>query len=65
MPFKSKAQMRFMFARHPEIAKRWTKEYGTPKKLPEHVLEKASKKGGRIGRRAKLALKLRKIKRSK
>jgi hypothetical protein len=29
MPFKSKAQMRFMFARHPKIAKRWAKKYGT------------------------------------
>jgi hypothetical protein len=41
MPFKSKAQMRFMFARHPTIAKRWAKEYDTPKELPEHVRKKA------------------------
>lgn len=27
MPFKSKAQQRFMFARHPKIARRWAKEY--------------------------------------
>jgi hypothetical protein len=26
MPFRSKAQARFMFARHPKIAKRWVKE---------------------------------------
>ena len=26
MPFKSEAQRRFMYAKHPEIAKRWTKE---------------------------------------
>lgn len=26
MPFRSKAQARFMFARHPRIAKRWVKE---------------------------------------
>lgn len=25
MPFKSKAQQRFMFAKHPKIAKRWAK----------------------------------------
>lgn len=25
MPFKSKAQQRYMFARHPRIAKRWAK----------------------------------------
>lgn len=26
MPFKSEAQRRFMYARHPEIARRWTAE---------------------------------------
>lgn len=26
MPFRSKAQARFMFARHPTIAKRWVRE---------------------------------------
>jgi hypothetical protein len=35
MPFKSKAQQRFLYAKHPDIAKRWQREYGTPKKLPE------------------------------
>jgi hypothetical protein len=36
MPFKSQAQRGFMYAKHPEIAKRWEKE--TPEgKLPEHV----------------------------
>ena len=29
MPFKSEAQRRFMYANHPEIAKRWTKKYGS------------------------------------
>ena len=37
MPFKSKAQARFMYARHPKIAKRWNKEYGVPKNLPEKL----------------------------
>lgn len=36
MPFRSKAQQRFMFARHPAIAKRWASEYGVPKNLPDH-----------------------------
>ena len=36
MPFKSKAQQRFMFAKHPTIAKRWAKETKSIKKLPEH-----------------------------
>ena len=36
MPFKSNAQRRFMYSKHPSIAKRWAKE--TPKgKLPEKV----------------------------
>lgn len=29
MPFKSEKQKKFMFANHPEIAKRWTKKYGS------------------------------------
>lgn len=44
MPFRSKAQMRFMFARHPGIARRWAREYGIPKELPERVRREAIKK---------------------
>ena len=29
MPFKSKKQKKFMFAKHPDIAKRWAKKYGS------------------------------------
>ena len=29
MPYKSLAHMRFMHAKHPEIAKKWDKKYGT------------------------------------
>jgi hypothetical protein len=29
MPFRSEKQRRFMFSQHPEIAKRWAKEYGS------------------------------------
>lgn len=29
MPFKSVKQRKFMFAKHPKIAKRWAKTYGT------------------------------------
>ena len=35
MPFRSEKQRRYLWAKHPEIAKRWTKEYGSkiaPKK---------------------------------
>lgn len=37
MPFKSEAQRRFLFAKHPDIAKRWADKYGTPKNLPVHM----------------------------
>ena len=37
MPFVSKAQQGFMFAKHPEIAKRWAEKYGVKKDLPYHV----------------------------
>ena len=40
MPFKSEAQRKFMYAKHPEIAKRWSKEYPNQKNLPEHVKAK-------------------------
>lgn len=43
MPFRSEAQRKFMFAKHPEIAKRWAHEYGTPKDLPEHVGNRPAK----------------------
>jgi hypothetical protein len=35
MPFKSKAQMRWMFANHPEMAKRWADHTKDMKALPE------------------------------
>jgi hypothetical protein len=37
MPMQSKAQRRFLWARHPEIAERWEKHTPKSKKLPEHV----------------------------
>lgn len=43
MPFKSKAQRKWMHATKPEMAERWEKETPKGKKLPEHV----RKKGGR------------------
>jgi hypothetical protein len=43
MPFKSKAQQRFMFSQHPEIAKKWAKETPNIKKLPK------KKKGKMLG----------------
>jgi len=41
-PFASQAQMRYMYAKHPKIAKRWTKKQKKAKgkksfkQLPEH-----------------------------
>lgn len=29
MPFKSAKQRSYMYAQHPEIARRWTKKYGS------------------------------------
>lgn len=37
MPFRSEAQRRFLFAKHPDVAEKWAHEYGTPSDLPEHV----------------------------
>lgn len=44
MPFKSKAQRRFLFAREPEIAEEFAAHTPKGKKLPEHVKPKAKKK---------------------
>ena len=41
MPFKSKAQQRFMYAKHPKIAAKWEDKYGISKNMPEHVMKKA------------------------
>lgn len=47
MPFKSKAQQRFMFAKHPTIAKRWAGEMEEKgqsiKRLPEKKTNKDNK----------------------
>ena len=29
MPFKSEKQRRFLFANNPELAKKWTRKYGS------------------------------------
>lgn len=41
MPFKSLAQARFMFAKHPQMAKEWAAK--TTGKLPERVNKNGSK----------------------
>ena len=37
MPFKSKAQQKFLFAKKPKLAKKWAKKYGVPKNLNEYI----------------------------
>lgn len=37
VPFKSQAQMRFMFAKYPKMAKEWASKTPAPKALPEKV----------------------------
>ena len=43
MPFRSQAQRKFLYAKHPEIAARYAAETPKGKKLPK----KAAKKKGR------------------
>lgn len=40
MPFKSKAQQRFLYLKHPKIAKQWAKETDSFSDLPEKVKSK-------------------------
>ncbi|MCX7801188.1 MAG: hypothetical protein N2109_12710 [Fimbriimonadales bacterium] len=44
MPFRSKRQMRWMFANEPEMARRWARETPDEKSLPERA-----KPGGGAG----------------
>lgn len=46
MPFRSEKQRRYMWANHPEIARRWTDKYGSDiekKALSEHIKKKQGK----------------------
>lgn len=44
MPFKSKAQRRYLHANEPELASRWEHEYSAPRRLPERTAKRASSK---------------------
>lgn len=46
MPFRSEEQRRFMWAKHPEIAKRWTKKYGS--KVVKKDMKKAAFKKKKV-----------------
>ena len=43
MPFKSKAQARFMFAKMPKTAKKWAKETPSIRALPARKRRKKAK----------------------
>lgn len=45
MPFRSEKQRRYMWAKHPEIAEKWTSEYGSkPKKKKTKKRKKVVRK---------------------
>jgi hypothetical protein len=44
MPFKSEKQRRFLWLKHPDIAKRWADEYPGQKNLPTYVSDKKEDK---------------------
>ena len=39
-PFASESQRRFLWMKHPKVAKKWADVYGTPKRLPYHKRKK-------------------------
>jgi hypothetical protein len=41
MPFKSEQQRKFMWMKHPDIARKWTDKYGSA------IQRRLSKKGGK------------------
>lgn len=47
MPFKSEAQARFMFAKHPKIAKEFASKTKSIKALPEKIHRSSAKAGAR------------------
>jgi hypothetical protein len=47
MPFKSKQQRKFMYAKHPEMAKEWEEKTPKGKVIPKKVKKKTSQKAGK------------------
>jgi hypothetical protein len=52
MPIQSKAQQRFLFATHPEMAKEWAKETPDMKSLPEKKHPSVNPKGKKLDKEA-------------
>lgn len=48
MPFQSEKQRRFLWLKHPDIARRWAKKYGS---TPEDEKPKEEKKRKRLKKR--------------
>ncbi len=48
MPFKSKAQQRYLYAKHPKVAKEFSEYTSNFEKLPEH-----KKQGGKPRKKKK------------
>jgi hypothetical protein len=51
MPFKSQAQRGFMFANHPDIARRWAREYPNQGSLPARVSSPRAQVANALARR--------------
>ena len=44
MPFKSERQRRYLWAKHPEIARKWTSKYGARNEAVRAELKRRKKK---------------------
>lgn len=44
MPFKSRQQIKWMYANKPKLAAKWEDKYGIPKKLPDELKQKRGRK---------------------
>ncbi len=55
MPFKSKAQQKMMFAKHPKVAKRWAAETEDMEHLPKRSADDMGRKSMKSARTAKMA----------
>ena len=44
MPFRSESQRRYLYAKEPEVAKRWTEKYGSKIVASNHPIVKGIKK---------------------
>lgn len=44
MPFKSEAQRRFLYAKRPDVARRWEEETPTGRRLPRKLGKKTRPK---------------------